>query len=400
MSQHSVGGRAFACLVVGILLGSSTATAQTGLPGAPSAPDHETLDLLMPEFVGASSTTNAVTARVVVDAKLQGLIDDLLSRSPAFRRQWQRLDRFPRLSIRIELVHANQIGGDAHAATTISVLHDGSVPRRWRFPAAGASRSWSPTRWNTSWNGSTGSAPPASMRWVITRCGAHPAPSRPHGPCSSANWWPSKSSHGEERACAPSSPSLPSSLVSALMPELPGRYVVVPTSVPPTAALAVPAVVVGDGASVAFEAHVSLDPTDQNGKPDVYLLERATNRVTLVSRNPAGNEARLEPVPRVSRVTASGSCSNRTRTDLVRRPAWQNERVRLRSGAEGAAPDRSDERRGRASALVPALSADGRVIVFHARPVDATPDQRSHVYRATLNMRGESRTSAKDTARR
>ena len=53
--------------------------------------------------------------------------------------------------------------------------------------------------------------------------------------------------------------------------------------------------------SVAFEAHVSLDPADQNGKPDVYLLERATNRVTLVSRNLAGGTGRgSSRCPRVS----------------------------------------------------------------------------------------------------
>ena len=88
----------------------------------------------MPEVVGARSTASAATASVVVDAKLQGLIDDLLSRSPAFRRQWQRLERFPRLSIRIELVHANHIGGDAHAATTISVLRDGSLQAAVAIP--------------------------------------------------------------------------------------------------------------------------------------------------------------------------------------------------------------------------------------------------------------------------
>ena len=127
MSQLTGGGRAVACLVVGFLLGSSATFAQptftdTGAARASLA----TLDLLMPEVVGARPTGSAATAHVVVDAKLQGLINDLLSRSPAFRRQWQRLERFPRLSIRIDLVHANHVGEDAHAATTFSVLRDGS----------------------------------------------------------------------------------------------------------------------------------------------------------------------------------------------------------------------------------------------------------------------------------
>jgi hypothetical protein len=124
MPKHTGGGRALACLVVGILLGSSTVFAQPTLPDPLPAPGA--LELLMPELVGASSPPYAATASVLVDAKLQGLIDDLLTRSPAFRRQWQRLERFPRLSTRIELVHANHIDGDAHAVTTISVLRDGS----------------------------------------------------------------------------------------------------------------------------------------------------------------------------------------------------------------------------------------------------------------------------------
>ena len=51
------------------------------------------------------------------------------------------------------------------------------------------------------------------------------------------------------------------SLVSAVMPGMPDRYVVVPTSVPSEVGhSAVPAVVVAGWRIVAFEAHVSLDP--------------------------------------------------------------------------------------------------------------------------------------------
>ena len=135
MSQLTGGGRAFACLVIGFLLVSSGTFAQPVLPHPGPARDSlTTLDLLMPEVVGAGSTPNAVTASVVVDAKLQGLIAELLSRSPAFRRQWQRLERFPRLSIRIELVHANHVEGGAHAATRISLLPDGSLHAEVAIP--------------------------------------------------------------------------------------------------------------------------------------------------------------------------------------------------------------------------------------------------------------------------
>jgi hypothetical protein len=127
MSQHTGRGKTFACLVVGILLGSSATFAQPALTDTePARASLAAFDLLMPDLVGTGSTARSATAGVVIDAKLRGLVDDLLVHSPAFRRQWQRLVRFPRLSIRIDLVHSNHIGGDAHAATTFSVLRDGS----------------------------------------------------------------------------------------------------------------------------------------------------------------------------------------------------------------------------------------------------------------------------------
>lgn len=73
----------------------------------------------------ARQVSQAPAARVEVDGKLQGLIDDLLQRSPAFRRQWERMLGVPRLSVRIELVHAYRVL-DAHAATAVSTLPDGS----------------------------------------------------------------------------------------------------------------------------------------------------------------------------------------------------------------------------------------------------------------------------------
>jgi hypothetical protein len=128
MSHHTGRGWALAFLVGGVLLVGNATFAQPALPRAGATLASLTaLDLLMPEVVGAGSSVSEVTASMVVDARLQGLIDDLLSHSPAFRRQWQRLEKFPRLSLRIELVHANHVGGDAHAATHISVQRDGSL---------------------------------------------------------------------------------------------------------------------------------------------------------------------------------------------------------------------------------------------------------------------------------
>ena len=83
------------------------------------------IDLLRPEAVVALGATHPVGAAINVDGQLQGLVDDLRARSPAFRRQWQRLSRFPRLTVHIELVHQHRVL-DAHAATRVVVRPDGS----------------------------------------------------------------------------------------------------------------------------------------------------------------------------------------------------------------------------------------------------------------------------------
>jgi hypothetical protein len=113
------------CLL-GVSLSSAAVLAQPGSPAAPSpSSTPSAIDLLMPAAVEARFTPELARASVEVDGKLQGLIDDLLQRSPAFRRQWQRLLCVARLSVRIELVHAQRVL-DAHAATSVSTLPDGS----------------------------------------------------------------------------------------------------------------------------------------------------------------------------------------------------------------------------------------------------------------------------------
>ncbi len=130
MSQHIGGGKALACLCLGLGFGiaSPTATAQPVPAVALSlhASSSTAIELLLPAEDGARPPVTVPAARLAVDDGLQGLIDDLLSRSPAFRRQWQRLLKVPRLSVRLELVHTNHVL-DAHAATTVSANPDGSL---------------------------------------------------------------------------------------------------------------------------------------------------------------------------------------------------------------------------------------------------------------------------------
>lgn len=113
--------------VLGVWLHSTPVLAQPGSPGTPARSfEPSAIDLLRPEIIGSSPAVEDQLATVVVDSKLRALVDDLLQRSTAFRRQWQRLTRVARLSIRIELVHVHRVVG-AHAATEVSALPDGSL---------------------------------------------------------------------------------------------------------------------------------------------------------------------------------------------------------------------------------------------------------------------------------
>jgi Tol biopolymer transport system component len=180
-------------------------------------------------------------------------------------------------------------------------------------------------------------------------------------------------------------------LALAATPEEPRRYVAVPSSVPADSGVRpCPPSLSADGAFVAFDAHVSLDPADQNGRPDVYLLERASHRLTLVSRTLAGSAGRgSSRCPRLSddgrRVVFEADA-----IDLVEGHTAGTTGVFLFDRIIGVlrriAPMPSA---GPAMSARPAISADGRIIVFDARPVDATPDQRLHVYRASLETPGD-----------
>jgi Tol biopolymer transport system component len=181
------------------------------------------------------------------------------------------------------------------------------------------------------------------------------------------------------------------SLATVMAPNAPRRYVVVPTSVSAdTGVRPCPPSLSADGTRVAFDAHVSLDPADGNGRPDVYLLELASNRLTLVSRNVVGRAGRgSSRCPRMSddgrRVVFESDA-----TDLVDVDPGDMTGVFLFDTNTGVlrriAPTRIA---GPAVSARPAISADGQVVVFDARPVDATPEQHLHVYRVTVDGPGD-----------
>lgn len=167
----------------------------------------------------------------------------------------------------------------------------------------------------------------------------------------------------------------------------PARYLVVPTdhavnagTRPCRAALS------ADGLVVAFDAYAAFDSRDRNGRPDVYLLDRATNRVTLVSRTLSGG-------------TGRGSSRCPTVSNDGQHIAFESDVSDL---IEGDVPGSSDvfvfDRRsatlrrivmpasaGPSMCARPALSADGRLVVFDASVAGATPDERRRVYRVTVD---------------
>lgn len=172
-------------------------------------------------------------------------------------------------------------------------------------------------------------------------------------------------------------------LFSATVPEAPRRYRVVPTGqavdagVPPC-----PASLSSDGLTVAFESHTALDPADQNGRPDVYLLDRQTRRVTLVSRNLDGGTGRgTSRCPRVSgdgqRVVFESDVTDLVEGDV---PGTNDIYVFERGNAAlrrvALATEAGPTRNAR-----PTISADGRVVAFDA----STSDARPHVYRVLLD---------------
>jgi Tol biopolymer transport system component len=179
-------------------------------------------------------------------------------------------------------------------------------------------------------------------------------------------------------------------VVMGVPPGMTQRYVVVPTGLPSDSGVRpCPPSLSTDGAIVAFEAQVSLEAADQNGKPDVYLLERATNRVRLVSRNLSGATGRGSS--RCPRVSGDGQrvVFESDATDLVENDANGVNDVFVFDRGAGVLRRIVPITSGPAMSARPTLSADGRVVVFDARQVDAAADQRLHVYRAPLDAPGD-----------
>lgn len=166
-------------------------------------------------------------------------------------------------------------------------------------------------------------------------------------------------------------------------PDASRRYLVIPTGhVVDSGVRPCPPSLSADGGVVAFDASAALDHADQNGRTDVYLLDRATTRITLVSRNLSGVAARgTSRCPSLSadgqRLVFESDASDLVDGDqpgtsdvfLLERTTGLLRRV---SSFTGPDPHTSTH---------PAISSDGRVVVVHARRMDAPPSEPNRVHR-------------------
>lgn len=174
---------------------------------------------------------------------------------------------------------------------------------------------------------------------------------------------------------------------SVAMPDGAGRYLVIPAGhiVDSGSHFCRPALS-ADGRIVAFDAAAALDPLDHNGRTDVYVLDRATNQVTLVSRNLSGVAGRdSSHCPSLSgdgqRVVFESDASDLVDDDqpgtsdvfLVDRKTG---RLRRLSAFTGSDP---------ATSTHPAISSDGRVVVFSSRSLDAPATEPTRVYRVAVD---------------
>lgn len=174
--------------------------------------------------------------------------------------------------------------------------------------------------------------------------------------------------------------------LSVATPDGSRRYLVIPAGhvVDSGSPLCRPALS-ADGRMVAFDATAALDPLDQNGRTDVYVLDRATHQVTLVSRTLSGVAGRNSSYcPSLSgdgqRVVFESDASDLVADDqpgtsdvfLVDRKTGGLRRL---SAFTGSAP---------AASTHPAISSDGRVVVFHSRSLDAPATEPYRVYRVAV----------------
>jgi Tol biopolymer transport system component len=134
-----------------------------------------------------------------------------------------------------------------------------------------------------------------------------------------------------------------------------------------------PAGLSADGRWVAFESYARLAPADTNNQRDIYVLDRTTGRVTLESLTSEGEV--LDGDSGYPRLSGNGQCLVFETTILQDGAPSGNEillRDRTRHTTTALSRGALDRRPGHVS-RGPAISEDGRVVVFASNAVDLVP---------------------------
>ena len=133
-----------------------------------------------------------------------------------------------------------------------------------------------------------------------------------------------------------------------------------------------PAGLNADGRWVAFDSYARLAPADTNNHRDVYVLDRTTGRVTLESLTTEGQVLTGDSsYPRLSgdgrylvfETAVSGADDTAMGAEVVLRDRVQNTTRRVSRGDSGRMQ----------SSRSPAISEDGRIVVFASGATDLVP---------------------------
>jgi Tol biopolymer transport system component len=141
-----------------------------------------------------------------------------------------------------------------------------------------------------------------------------------------------------------------------------------------------------DGGVVAFDATTALDPADSNDRTDVYLLEVATNHITLVSRSLSGGAGR--GTSRCPSLSADGQrlVFESDASDLVDGDLPGTSHVFFLDRKTGVLRNLSPfTGLDPATSAHAAISSDGRVVVFHSRRQDAPATEPTRVYKVVVD---------------
>lgn len=147
-----------------------------------------------------------------------------------------------------------------------------------------------------------------------------------------------------------------------------------------------------DGRVIAFEAITALDPADRNGTTDVYVLDRETRRLILVSRTASG--AAGHGPSRCPSLSADGRrlVFESDAVDLIGEDGPSAPMVLFADLDSGAIRRLSGPPDDESWPSRVAISADGRTAVFQVRTAGSSALRPAHVFRASL----EAHTPAQD----